>query len=112
MAKCKVDGVKCAKAGARSDQRGRGIILCGEGHNLLKEVTIILDVAAHALVGRSPFGVPTLLVYTIHTEELDRTVFQARAQGIEHAEVFPLIETAKRGGKDDGACPAGAEDKY
>src|SRR5262249_17525402 len=111
MEKGKIGGVKGAEARPRGDQRGGGIVLRRERRHLFNEIAIILDVTAHTLVGRSPLGVPALGVYAVYTVELNRAPFQGRARRLEHAEVFPLVEGAERGGKDEDARPASAEDE-
>src|SRR5947209_1439961 len=75
------------------------------------EVEVVFELAVGAGGGRLPAGVPTLGVDAIDGDDLELARFKLVGERRVHALVFPLEEAALRGGEDDHARAAVAEDE-
>src|SRR5262249_3040086 len=103
MAAGEADGRIGPEAGAGRDKKGIGVLLFAERQHFAENIGIVLDVAAGALGGRAPLGIPTLGVYAVHTVDLEVPSLELIGERCVHAHVLPLIETPLRGGEDDNA---------
>src|SRR5690606_17892880 len=90
-------------------QERRRIALAREGHDLVEEVAVVLLLPPRAVARPLRAVVPALRIHAVHADQLHPAAGEVLAEGVSHAAVFPFIEAALRGRKDEGARAAVAE---
>jgi len=101
--------------GPKGEAMGNGALVAvlpgHQGHHFVKDVVLVLDVAADAFVWRYPAGVEALSRVTVHAVELKLTPADFFGDSMMHAEVLILAEVAVPRGEDEHFGPGVTDDK-
>jgi hypothetical protein len=111
MAEGNVESVIGAEAGADGGEVLGMVTLADEGNYFLHEVLLELHVAGDAPAGWDVAVVPAFGVHGVDTEELHVALLDLPGDGVDHAAIFELEETALRGGEDERGDTAVSEDE-
>jgi hypothetical protein len=101
MAEGDVHSVIAAEAGADGAEAGVLVLLAYEGTDLVHDVLLILDLTGDSPTWRDVAVVPAFVVDRVDAVELKVAVFELVVDGVDHAAIFKLEETALGGGKDN-----------
>src|SRR5450759_5566344 len=96
-----IEGMVTTKTAANGGQMRSVVDVVHERRYLLHEVVLVLHMTGNSPARRDGTVIPALAIDGIYTEELEVAVFDLILDGINHASVFELEESAAGCGEYD-----------